>query len=103
MKWAINKRTRTCINRRAPTRAVHLVVHMQNNGGGATAALSIAEKLSKCWQHSFHGPEDALFALAIKRCQIPVHVRKVDGVFRHSTLLKDRSVEEVDVWGNTTR
>ena len=73
------------------------------SGGFYGVSLSIAEKLSKCWQHSFHGPEDALFALAIKRCQIPVQVRKVDGVFRHSTLLKDRSVEEVDVWGNTTR
>ena len=69
----------------------------------AAARLRTARKLSESWQHSFHGPEDDLFALAIKRCQISVQIRKVDRVFRHSSLLNDRSLEDVDVCGNSTR
>ena len=68
-------------------------------GGFYGVSLSVAKKLFECWHHDFIGFEDALFGLTIKRCRIHVQLHKIDDtVFRHSKLLKQLSVEEVDLW-----
>ena len=68
-------------------------------GGFYGVTLSVAEKLTQCWHHDYIGIEDALFGLTIKRCQIQVKVHNIDGtVFLHSPLLKNRTVEELDLW-----
>ena len=71
-------------------------------GGFYGISLIVAQKLSECWHNHYTGPEDALFALTIKRCQIQVRIHQIGGpVFLHSTLLKKWSVEEVDVWNSS--
>ena len=67
-------------------------------------SLSIADKLIRCWRmKDAVGIEDALFGLTIKRCRISVQVHHIDGsVFRHLRYLKRWTVEEVDVFNETT-
>ena len=73
-------------------------------GGFYGVSLSIADKLIRCWRmKDAVGIEDALFGLTIKRCRISVQVHHIDGsVFRHLRYLKRWTVEEVDVFNDTT-
>ena len=68
-------------------------------GGMYGVSLSIARRLKECWRNNFIGIEDALFGLTLKRCGIDFRPQHVKGnIFRHTRVLKDHTVEEVNVW-----